>query len=129
MTTLDPNALDARLREIDALCEGIPRSPWVIAAQDGAPGRCFQAQVFGPNGQSLVCVESTDPSVEATRFAAFIAASPKIIRELRAMIDALRAELQRARAKYAAHCMHESRQHHSGGWTCPDCGAHGLPRT
>lgn len=35
-------------------------------------------------------------------------------------------EIERLRAIVQHQCGHLSREHHSGGWTCPTCGAHGT---
>lgn len=67
----------------------MPANRYSYSAQRGTPGQCYLAQVFGPDGQSVLSVDSTaDPRV-ATRIAKTCA-------------KALTAELRKAAPKARA---------------------------
>jgi hypothetical protein len=42
--------------------------PWTYSPQKGTPGHCFQAQVWGPDGETVLALEPTsDPAVATER--------------------------------------------------------------
>lgn len=50
--------------------------PWTAAPQDGVPGNCFTAQVFGPDDREVAEITSREDAQEATDNATAIAATP-----------------------------------------------------
>jgi len=49
--------------------------PWDFSAQRGEPGNCYNAQVWGPDGDNIATIESTAPQFNATANARLIAAA------------------------------------------------------
>ena len=56
-----------------------PLKDLTFSEQKGPPGHCFGAQVWGPDGQSVAVIESTDDPANATSFARLFALSPRLL--------------------------------------------------
>jgi len=59
--------------------------PWDFSAQRGEPGNCYNAQVWGPDGDNIATIESTAPQFNATANARLIAAAGTAAQEAREM--------------------------------------------
>jgi hypothetical protein len=82
---------------------------YTFSPQKGAPGHCFVAQVWKPDGTSLVEIESTEDPEEATATARLIAdaLNARESGSVAEMVEALRAAelaLSEFVASDCAHC-------------------------
>ena len=59
--------------------------PFTFCEQNGGKGHCFNAQVFGPDGDSVAIIESTANESEATGLAKLFAAAPDLYEALEAL--------------------------------------------
>jgi len=66
--------------------------PWDFSPQTGAEGHCYQAQVWGPDGDEVAAVTTTAPRFNATANARLMAAAPDLLEAAKKM---------RSRLKYA----------------------------
>lgn len=64
-----------RLQEIEARVKAAT-GKWSAVGQDGPAKRCFQAQVFGPDGAALATIEPTENEADATAIANLISKAP-----------------------------------------------------
>jgi hypothetical protein len=53
--------------------------PWSSSEQIGEPDCCFTAQVFGPDGMSLACLDTTEDPAVATANARLMAVAPELL--------------------------------------------------
>jgi len=53
--------------------------PWSFSPQKGTRGHCYMAQVWGPDGNNLATIESTQDAEEATANARLISAAPDLL--------------------------------------------------
>ncbi len=64
--------------------------PFEYRPQTGTPGNCFVAQVFGPDGNSVARIDSTNDEADATAIARLFAASDELLASLELIVDAER---------------------------------------
>lgn len=62
--------------------------PWTYEPQDGTPGHCLCAQVFGPDGNSIATVDPSQPDEsEANANARLMAAAPDMLTALKVLVN------------------------------------------
>lgn len=74
--------------------------PWTHTGQDGKPGHCYLAQVWGPNDKSLADIDATEYEVEATANAALIAQAPAMYAVMQEFCDRVDRGEVRSRKTY-----------------------------
>ena len=73
--------------------------PWTYEPQDGTPGHCLCAQVFGPDGNSIATVDPSQPDdSEANANAKLMAAAPDLLDACKFAFAAMNSEEGRRRA-------------------------------
>jgi len=75
--------------------------PWTYSKQEGTPGHCFQAQVWGANGHSLAVVEPTADEAVASDTARLMAASGELLEALVVLENAARNPIDPGLLGYA----------------------------
>lgn len=96
--------IDTSTEAVNALLEGVTPGPWDAAMERGCHGIIAQyLPQGGANFVALVGNDTATPEKEPSRFAnaRFIAAARDLVPALLAERDALRAEVERLRAKPA----------------------------
>lgn len=81
-----PTSRQDEIEEGDAFfIESHTPGPWAVFLQNGIPGHCVMAQIFGPDGKSLVGIEPTDNSTKANANVRLIGAAPVLLEIVRTL--------------------------------------------